>query len=94
MENKILNILRKYEGFYEHKIYNSSFEDIAKEISIEIKLMTAELQAKVYTYEKIIANSNFKPILQEEIESNVNDDIEFGVLKALNTDLEDDVEMG
>ena len=23
----------------------------------------AELEAKVYTYEKIIANSNFKPIL-------------------------------
>ena len=26
----------------------------------------AELEAKVYTYEKIIANSNFKPLLERE----------------------------
>ena len=32
---------------------------------IEAKKRIAELEAKVYTYEKIIANSNFAPIIRE-----------------------------
>ena len=32
---------------------------------IEAKKMIAELEAKVYAYEKIIANSNFAPILSK-----------------------------
>ena len=31
----------------------------------ELETKNAELEAKVYTYEKIIANSNFAPILKE-----------------------------
>lgn len=32
----------------------------------ELEFKNAELSAKVYTYEKIIANSNFAPILEEK----------------------------
>ena len=38
------------------------FEDIIDKIVIKHKLELLELEAKVYTYEKIIANSNFAPI--------------------------------
>lgn len=41
------------------------FEDIIEKIVIKHKLLISELEAKVYTYEKIIANSNFAPILKE-----------------------------
>ena len=47
----------------------SKAQDINQEIInkeyeiIEVKKRIAELEAKVYTYEKIIANSNFAPIL-------------------------------
>lgn len=40
------------------------FEDIIDKIVIKYKLELSELEAKVYTYEKIIANSNFAPILK------------------------------
>ena len=39
-------------------------QNISNEI-IEYKEKIAELEAKVYTYEKIIANSNFAPIIRE-----------------------------
>lgn len=42
-----------------------AFEDIIEKIVIKHKLLISELEAKVYTYEKIIANSNFAPILKE-----------------------------
>ena len=47
----------------------SKAQDITQEIInkeyeiIEVKKRIAELEAKVYTYEKIIANSNFAPML-------------------------------
>lgn len=41
------------------------FEDIIEKIIIKHNLLISELKAKVYTYEKIIANSNFAPILKE-----------------------------
>lgn len=66
MENKILDILNKYESSSNRVIYEGNFKNIANEIFIEVKLLNAELQAKVYTYEKIIANSNFKPILEDK----------------------------
>ena len=66
MENKILDILNKYESSGCKCVFKGNFENVAKEISAEIKLLNAELQAKVYTYEKIIANSNFKPVLEKK----------------------------
>ena len=41
------------------KEYDNSLE------TVEINKKIAELEAKVYTYEKIIANSNFAPIMRE-----------------------------
>ena len=41
------------------------FEDIIEKIVIKHKLLISELEAKVYTYETIIANSNFAPLLKE-----------------------------
>ena len=40
-------------------------QNISNEI-IEYKRKIAELEAKVYAYEKIIANSNFAPIISNE----------------------------
>ena len=40
-------------------------QNISNEI-IECKRKIAELEAKVYAYEKIIANSNFAPIISNE----------------------------
>lgn len=42
------------------------FEDIIGKIVIKHKLIIGELEAKVYTYEQIIANSNFKAILSKD----------------------------
>ena len=50
----------------------SKVQDITQEIInkeheiIEVKKRIAELEAKVYAYEKIIANSNFAPIISKE----------------------------
>ena len=52
----------------------SKAQDITQEIIkkeyeiIEVKKRIAELEAKVYTYEKIIANSNFAPILPKWVD--------------------------
>ena len=40
-------------------------QNVSNEI-IEYKRKIAELEAKVYAYEKIIANSNFAPIISKE----------------------------
>ena len=40
-------------------------QNISNEI-IECKIKIAELEAKVYAYEKIIANSNFAPIIKKK----------------------------
>ena len=42
-------------------------QNISNEI-IEYKRKIAELEAKVYAYEKIIANSNFAPILPNRVD--------------------------
>ena len=54
---------------YKDKVYNEVMswyktQNISNEI-IECKRKIAELEAKVYAYEKIIANSNFAPIMRE-----------------------------
>ena len=55
---------------YKDKVFNEVMswyktQNISNEI-IEYKRKIAELEAKVYTYEKIIANSNFAPIISKE----------------------------
>ena len=50
------------------KLVNSSYkyiDEIVDKILILHLKEKAELEAKVYTYEKIITNSNFAPILKE-----------------------------
>lgn len=54
------------------KKYNYTYDELFellneenKKIEIDRKLELSELQGKVYAYEKIIANSNFKTILEE-----------------------------
>lgn len=55
---------------YKDKVFNEVMDwyktqNISNEI-IGYKRKIAELEAKVYTYEKIIANSNFAPIISKE----------------------------
>ena len=55
---------------YKDKVFNEVMswyktQNISNEI-IECKRKIAELEAKVYAYEKIIANSNFAPIISKE----------------------------
>ena len=57
---------------YKDKVFNEVMswyknQNVSNEI-IECKRKIAELEAKVYTYEKIIANSNFAPIMRENSE--------------------------
>ena len=58
---------------YKDKIFNEVMswyktQNVSNEI-IECKRKIAELEAKVYAYEKIIANSNFAPIMRKISES-------------------------
>ena len=53
---------------YKDKVFNEimswyNAQNISNEIT-ECKIKIAELEAKVYAYEKIIANSNFAPIIK------------------------------
>ena len=49
------------------KIWSKEQDIINKESEItEYKRKIAELESKVYAYEKIIANSNFAPIISKE----------------------------
>ena len=57
---------------YKDKVFNEIMswykdQNISNEI-IECKRKIAELEAKVYAYEKIIANSNFAPIMRKNSE--------------------------
>ena len=48
------------------KLWSKEQDIINKEYEItEYKRKISELEAKVYAYEKIIANSNFAPIIRE-----------------------------
>lgn len=62
-------------GIHKDKVFNEIMswykeQNISNEI-IECKRKIAELEAKVYTYEKIIANSNFAPIISKEKEKHL-----------------------
>ena len=49
------------------KIWSKEQDIINKEYEItECKRKIVELEAKVYAYERIIANSNFAPIISKE----------------------------
>ena len=48
----------------ERSTYSFIDETVDKILALHL-MEKAELEAKVYTYEKIIANSNFAPILKE-----------------------------
>ena len=57
---------------YKDRVFNEIMswykdQNISNEI-IEYKEKIAELEAKVYAYEKIIANSNFAPILPKWVD--------------------------
>lgn len=46
-------------------IREGSFNLLAQEVTTYFMSIISNLEAKVYAYEKIIANSNFKTILEE-----------------------------
>lgn len=48
------------------EIGSDEFNMAVEQLLINYKLEKAELEAKVYTYEKIIANSNFKTVLSKD----------------------------
>ena len=48
------------------EIGTDNFNMAVEQLLINFKLEKAELEAKVYTYEKIIANSNFKSVLSKD----------------------------
>ena len=55
-------------------IRGGNFNLLAQEVITYFMPIISNLEAKVYAYEKIIANSNFKTVL-EEPKSNTNKDI-------------------
>ena len=69
-EFNVISAEHREKVFDEIKSWSKA-QDITQEIInkeyeiIETKKRIAELEAKVYTYEKIIANSNFAPIIRK-----------------------------
>ena len=67
----VISDRHKEKVFDEIKSWSKA-QDITQEIInkeyeiIEVKKRIAELEAKVYAYEKIIANSNFAPIIKND----------------------------
>ena len=59
-------IIGDYAG--QQTIVRNAVEEWYLEQTERQNVKIAELEAKVYTYEKIIANSNFRPILEREKE--------------------------
>lgn len=68
-KKEIMNLFEFYDNgsgaYLNHSDYKS-IEKVVDNIIILYKLKNAEQEAKIYTYEKIIANSNFAPILKEK----------------------------
>lgn len=73
MNKEVIECLFKFNnsgrGAYLIDSDKKHIDDVIDKILIEIKLYTAELEAKVYTYEKIIENSNFKAVLNKSKET-------------------------
>lgn len=58
-----------HDGISYSKRDKNSIGEVVEKIITKHKLYTSELEAKVYAYEKIIANSNFKAINDKSVES-------------------------
>lgn len=61
--NTVPNDLKVYE--YHYSELAKLISEVNKEIEIDRKLEISELEAKVYAYEQIISNSNFKVMVEE-----------------------------
>ena len=71
-KEELMNLFEFYNNGSGSHLNRTSYKDIENvvdNIIILYKTKNAELEAKVYTYEKIIANSNFKSILTKDKES-------------------------
>lgn len=71
-KEEILELFKKhYDGreYYEYRLRAYDLEGIIETILTKHKLELAESEAKVYTYENIIANSNFKAVNNKSIDS-------------------------
>ena len=77
--NKIVSTKYKYYGSYDNKLYETDLINNRNEAKVALKeaitdifadyqVEIATLKAKVYAYEAIIANSNFKPVLFQSVE--------------------------
>lgn len=63
-ESREVNIIGTYNG--QQTIVRNAVIEWYLEQTERQNVKIAELEAKVYAYEKIIANSNFKPLLNTE----------------------------
>lgn len=61
------NIISNYGG--QQTIVRNAVEGWWKDQEARTHIREAELEAKVYTYEKIIANSNFKPLIERGVDN-------------------------
>ena len=70
-KEEIINLFPwdEYNEISRGKRDKESIKEVVEKIIIKHKLYTSELEGKVYTYEKIIANSNFKAINDKSVES-------------------------
>lgn len=57
---------REYVGLEKSVTLGKQIRDNMQEIVAEQKVVIAQQNAKIYAYEAIIANSNFKAVLPEE----------------------------
>lgn len=66
----IIELFRKYREYNRYNIFVGDLEEIIEAIlnkyKIELAIGIAEAEAKVYAYENIISNSNFKSVLNED----------------------------
>lgn len=64
-EEALLELFNEYakNNCYSEQIYKNQFKGIIDKILIMYNKEMASLEAKIYTYEKIIASSNFLPVL-------------------------------
>ena len=76
--NKIVSTKYKYYRNYDNKLCETeiinkeeakdALKVVITEIFTDYQVEIATLKAKVYAYEAIIANSNFKPVLYQSVE--------------------------
>ena len=77
--NKIVSTKFKYYSSYNNKMFEmdlindkeeakAALREVITDIFADYQVEIATLKAKVYAYETVIANSNFKPILYQSVE--------------------------